>query len=98
MNLSARDLSRSAIFDRIEGLFDLECTQKRLGYRSPATAKQRRSPRTGARQVGSTAISVERLTIPYRAVRRLGEPPGFSELIAVVPVSSPAITSPDIRP
>jgi hypothetical protein len=65
MNLSARDLSRLAIFDRIEGSFDLECAQKRLGYRSPATAKQRRSPRTGARQVGSTAISVERLTIPY---------------------------------
>ncbi len=67
-----------------------------------ATVRSRlRSPGTGARQARSTAISVERLTNPYScsgAVGRLGEPPGFSDLGAVAPVSRSAITSPDIRP
>jgi putative transposase len=32
----SRDLLRSVIFDYIEGFYNPECTQKRLGSRSPA--------------------------------------------------------------
>jgi len=35
-----RDLLRSAIFDYIEGFYNPQRTQKRLGYRSPAESEK----------------------------------------------------------